>query len=121
MLTDDLQHQIGSMLRTQSKLLLEDQATTADIFYTERSGRLAASFQKTPDITGGRVVLNYPKYIRFLDMKKTRLGRKKKVYAPIYNRLVYGYLVSGIRRWLIAAGQKSVAKMINDTFTDIRK
>ena len=120
MFTDELQHQLGSMLQKQATGLLTTQREVASATFQQRSGRLAASLQESPDISGTSVSLDYPKYIRFLDMKKSRLGRKK-LSGRIYNRPVYGYMVSGVRRWLIAAGQKTVAKIINDTFTDIRK
>lgn len=37
-------------------------------------------------------------HIRFLDMKKGRNGKRKKLYAPIYNKYVYGYLKSEVAR-----------------------
>ena len=30
--------------------------------------------------------------IRFMDLKKTAFGKRKKIYHPIYNKPVYGYL-----------------------------
>ena len=42
------------------------------------------------------VTVSYPKHIRFLDMKKSRSGEKKKRYAAIYNKQVYGHLKSGV-------------------------
>lgn len=120
MFTDELQHQIGSMFQKQATGLLTSQREVAAATFRQRSGRLMSSLQGSPTIVGTSARLEYPKYIRFLDMKKSRVGRKK-ISGRIYNRPVYGYMVSGVRRWLIAAGQKTVVKMINDTFTDIRK
>lgn len=120
MFTDDLQHQIGSMFQQQGSGLLEAQRQVAATTFKERSGRLTASLQGAPSVVGTSIHMVYPKYIRFLDMKKSRLGRRK-VSGRIYNRPVYGYLVSGVRRWLIAAGQRTVVRMINETFTDIQK
>lgn len=120
MFTDDFTHQIGSVLQKQSSGLFAQQREVAASTFRQRSGRLTASLQGTPSIVGTAVHLEYPKYIRFLDMKKSRLGRRK-VSGRIYNRPVYGFMVSGVRRWLIAAGQQTVIRMINETFTDIRK
>ena len=117
MFTDELQHQVGTMLGVQSKRLLEAQADVASSTFKQRSGQLAASLQRAPAINATRVTLSYPKYIRFLDMKKSRIGRRK-VSGQIYNRPIYGYMVAGLRGWLIAAGSKTVGKMIEDTFEE---
>jgi hypothetical protein len=76
--------------------LLKQQSDIADI-YLSRSGWLAEKLlsgiyqvNKTGD--GANMVINYPDYIRFLDLKKSRRGRLKKVYHPIYNRPLYGFV-----------------------------
>lgn len=38
------------------------------------------------------ILLNYPATIRFLDLKKTKSGQKKRRYTPIYNRPLFGHL-----------------------------
>lgn len=46
------------------------------------------------DITDDEVSIfvNYPATIRFLDLKKTKYGKKKRYYTPIYNRPLFGHL-----------------------------
>ena len=39
-----------------------------------------------------QIQLNYPATIRFLDLRKTKYGKKKRVYSPIYNRPLFGHL-----------------------------
>lgn len=121
MFTDEMQHQIGSFLNTQgTKLLTKQREVFSSSPILSKSGRLMSFLQGTPNVTGTGVRMEYPKYIRFLDMKRSVRGNKKW-HANIYNRPVYGHLVSGVRRWLVDAGQKSVAKLIKDTFTDVKK
>lgn len=45
------------------------------------------------DITDDEVSIfvNYPATIRFLDLKKTKYGKKKRYYTPIYNRPLFGF------------------------------
>ena len=57
----------------------------------------------------------------FLDMKKTRLGKRKKKYAAIYNRYVYGYLKSPVYRLLMASLPNQIIKTMEDTVTTIKK
>lgn len=58
--------------------------------------------------------MSYPAYIRFLDMKRSRTGKRKKS-APIYNRPVYGYLVGGIYRHLNAIIPGLLVRTVEDT------
>lgn len=55
--------------------------------------RLAA-MQPKIDYTDNelRIELNYPATIRFLDLKKTKSGNKKRRYTAIYNRPLFGHL-----------------------------
>ena len=85
--------------------LLKQQSGIADTIL-RRTGWLAGQLSsgiynvsETED--GANLQINYPAQIRFLDLKKSRSGRKKKVYYPIYNRplygIVYGYAFARIR------------------------
>jgi hypothetical protein len=76
--------------------LLKQQSDIADI-YLHHTGWLAEKlasgiYTVVSNADGANMTINYPKYIRFLDLKKTRSGRKKKVYHPIYNRPLYGFV-----------------------------
>lgn len=99
MLSDEFRQDARSLLNTQSTALLAKQNAIAATSLTRRSGRLASSLQSKAALGDGTVTVTYPKYIRFIDMKFGKGGRRKKK-VPIYNRQVYGYLVGGVRRWL---------------------
>lgn len=76
--------------------LLPTQQRIADT-YLRRSGELAEKlaspiFNVSSNSDGANLTINYPGKIRFLDLKKTSRGRKKKVYYPIYNKPLYGYV-----------------------------
>ena len=99
MLSDDFRQDARSLLNTQSTALLAKQNAIAASSLRRRSGRLASSLQGSTALGDSNVTVTYPKYIRFIDMKLGKGGRRKKK-VPIYNRQVYGYLVGGVRRWL---------------------
>jgi hypothetical protein len=76
--------------------LLKQQSDIAGI-YLRKTGWLAEKlasgiYTVLSTADGANMVIKYPKYIRFLDLKKSRSGRKKKVYHPIYNRPLYGFV-----------------------------
>ena len=87
--------------------------------FTRRTGRLSASLQDRATITGTAAQLEYPKYIRFLDMKRSRTGARK-IHGPIYNRPIYGYLVGGVLRFLNAAIPKAMIRAIDGTITSVK-
>ena len=110
MFTDQFIHDLNSYLKRQGDNLLEKQKSVFDATYTSRSGSLARTLSSKSTVTGNlfggaMVEVAYPIHIRFLDMKKRwskkkeKMVRKKK-YAPIYNKYVYGYLKSDIHRKL---------------------
>ena len=99
MLSDEFRQDARSLLNTQSTALLAKQNAIAASSLRRRSGRLASSLQGSAALGDSNVTVTYPKYIRFIDMKLGKGGRRKKK-VPIYNRQVYGYLVGGVRRWL---------------------
>lgn len=98
MITDQFRHEVGTFLQDQAAKLLTHQGEIASATYQERTGRLQQSLNHLPFPKDGRIEVSYPIHIRFLDMKKGRNGKRKKRYAPIYNKYVYGYLKSGILR-----------------------
>ena len=119
MFTDDFTHQIGSVFNVQTTALLAKQSAVAASTFTRRAGRLSASLQARATITGTAAQLEYPKYIRFLDMKRSRTGARK-IHGPIYNRPIYGYLVGGVRRFLNAAIPKAMIRAIDGTITSVK-
>lgn len=122
---EEFQHRVGDFLADQTRDLLHKQLSISKAVYTERTGRLnqylSGGYVRT-DRARMEVVIPYPVYIRFLDMRrasvrtrvvdrtvirnhkkvvvKQSVGRKKRVYAPIYNKYVYGYLKNATYRRL---------------------
>lgn len=120
MLSEQFRHNLNNVLHTQSDALLAKQNSIAVSSLKNRSGRLRQSTCDKASITSGGVTVTYPKYIRFLDMKFGRGGRKKK-NVPIYNRQVYGYLVGAIRRWLNRAIPELMIREIDGTISGRNK
>lgn len=116
MLSDDFKQDVRSLLNTQSTALLAKQYAIAASSLRRRSGRLASSLQGRATIGDGSVTVTYPKYIRFIDMKLGKGGRRKKK-VPIYNCQVYGYLVGGVRRWLNRVIPDMMVRAIDGTIS----
>lgn len=115
------------LLTSRANNLLEHQEVVAAMSYNSRSGALLQSTQQQPvlnDALGKRLILSYPLHIRFLDMKRGRSGRRKKVYEPIYNRFIWGYLFTGtymaLLRGLTGRVTMTVVRTIEGHVTDIR-
>lgn len=121
MIADSFKHQINSFLASQGSALLAHQKAIADATYGTRTGSLARALSGQPEVSDLKVSLPYPKHIRFLDMKKTRLGKRKKKYAALYNRYVYGYLKSPVYRLLMAGFPETIIKTIEDTIQTVKK
>jgi len=114
MLTHEFKYEIGRGLKTQTDALLAKQRAVAAMSFKLHTGTLARSLRGNPSVTGTSVDLDYPKYIRFLDMKRGRNGLRK-VYKP-----VYGYLVGGVRRFLNAVTTGILVRTIEDTIKDVK-
>ena len=116
MFADEFKHEVGAYLQDQAAKLLTRQGEIASATYKERTGRLTESLNHLPFPSGGKIEVTYPKHIRFLDMKKGRGGKRKKRYAPIYNKYVYGYLVAEVRRKLNSLVPDIMINAFKDTF-----
>lgn len=103
MLTENYIHTLNGLLVEQGEQLLATQKMIATVYYANRTGELLSTLGQKPTVANMKMTIQYPLYIRFLDMKKGRGGKKKKTYEPIYNKYVYGYLYGGIYRRLKAA------------------
>lgn len=124
---EEFKHNLGEFYRQQSSDLLKKQLGISKAVLNERTGRLntflSGGFAKV-DESAMEVTVPYPIYIRFLDMKhgtrrssqsgavsgrgrkalkKARQGKLRENYVPIYNKYVYGYLKSALRRRLRSA------------------
>lgn len=86
----------AEVLTDTGNRLLEQQAGIASTYLNKTgylSGRLSAKpFKVTESGDGATMIIEYPDYIRYLDLKKAPSGKKKKVYYPIYNKPLYGFI-----------------------------
>lgn len=78
--------------------LLRRQATIVDRYYLKRHEPHLADvlrgniYNIESNEDSVQIQILYPDTIRFLDLKKTRFGKKKRYYTPIYNRPLYGHV-----------------------------
>jgi hypothetical protein len=86
----------AEVFNESAALMLQEQYKEAAGFFQTRSGRLLENLGSKPwQVTAGdkpSLTIDFVKHIRFLDLKKTAKGKKKKVYRRIYNRFFYGYI-----------------------------
>ena len=120
MITDQFKHEVGSYMQRQADKLLAHQASIASASYNTRTGSLARALASRATVKDATVSVPYPVHIRFLDLKKTRSGKKKRHYTPIYNKYVYGYLKSDIWRMLMAALPKQMIRTIEETVKSVK-
>lgn len=120
MISDEFKHEVGSYMQRQADRLLAHQAGIARASYNSRTGSLARALASKATVQDATVSVPYPIHIRFLDLKKTRSGKKKRNYTPIYNRYVYGYLKSDIWRMLMAALPKQMIRTIEDNIKTLK-
>lgn len=129
MFTDQFKHDINTFLQGQGDRLFARQKSVFDATYKPRTGSLSRALSDRPAINvsdrGFSIEVAYPIHIRFLDMKKRwskkkeRMVRKKK-YAPIYNKYVYGYLKSGILNRLNEFIPRVMIRAIEDNFKSVK-
>ena len=120
MIMDEFRHEVNGYMQRQADRLLAHQASIASASYNSRTGSLARALASKATVQDATVSIPYPVHIRFLDMKKTRTGKKKRAYAPIYNRYVYGYLKSDIWKMLMAAIPKQMIKAVEGTIKTVK-
>ena len=129
MFTDQFKHDINSFLQGQGDRLLARQKSVFDATYRSRSGSLARALADKPDVSVSdrsfSIEVEYPIHIRFLDMKKRWSKKKermvrKKNYAPIYNKYVYGYLKSGIMNRLNELIPRIMIRAIEDNIKTVK-
>lgn len=107
---------IKAVAEGKARDMLQKQAEIASRHYNGGTGRLLASLHKNPVMQGGKMRIEYPLYIRFLDLSRSRSGKRKKGYHPIYNRYTYGYLFTGIYVRLMAGLSGAVRQTISRIF-----
>lgn len=123
----EVQPYFKDLLTSRANNLLEHQEVVAAMSYNSRSGELLRATQQSPAVmssSGASLTLSYPLHIRFLDMKRGRSGRRKKVYEPIYSRFIWGFLFTGtymaLLRGLTGRISMTVVRTIEGQVTDIR-
>lgn len=96
--------------------ILEEQSRRVYHYYNYRTGSIGASLasaaaQVRKSAGGATLSFDYAIDLRFLDMKKTKHG-KKKIYGPVYNKplwgYVYGYIFGTLRYGLSAKVQQEI-------------
>ena len=113
MITETYIHEI---LAEKSGYLLNVQHSIATAYYGQRTGQLASALSKPAVVNSRQIHIQYPLHIRFLDLKRTPGGRRKKVYEPIYNKYVYGYIYIGVYRALMAGITGEIRRQITQVF-----
>lgn len=99
--------------------ILKEQRNAVTIKYSRRTGNITDSLSNDilsigPYAGGIRLAIAYTTGIRFLDMRKTASGAKKKVYAPVYNKQLFGYVYGVIYPQLRYGLNKSIETEILD-------
>lgn len=117
--TNDFNKEVNAFLKDQADMMLRKQAAINQSVYNERTGTLTRALNSTPQVgVDGEISVSVelPKHIRFLDMKRGSNGKKKSVYAPIYNKYVYGYIKSALWKKMARVIPTFMIKTFNNTF-----
>jgi len=85
------------VLDDTAEKLLKQQRGILSTYYNRRTGTLQSHLQSHPfhvkkSSAGADLVIDYLAQIRFMDLRKTVKGKNKKIYHPIYNKPLYGFL-----------------------------
>lgn len=93
-------------------------------YYVQRTRDLERHLASRPfavmkSSAGARLVISYMKQIRFMDLRLTAKGKKKRLYHPIYNKPVYGYIYGyaynrlryGFVEWLRQQSTQQIKKI----------
>jgi hypothetical protein len=107
---------IREILVEKSGYLLSVQRSIAAAYYGQRTGQLVSALSRAAFVSSKQMHIQYPMHIRFLDLKRTPGGKKKKVYEPIYNKYVYGYIYIGVYRALMAGITGEIRRQISQVF-----
>ena len=111
------------MVATAEKIMVE-QAARVDVYYNMRSGDIVHALESqiakvSNSGSTTNMEIGYLLDLRFLDMKHNRYGRKK-VYGPVYNKplwgFVYGYMFGTLRYGLITNVQRNILDEIRESY-----
>lgn len=115
----------AQVLQNAAPNILREQADRVETYYNKRTGQIASqlrnqAFRVQTSGNGAILDLNYLIDLRFLDIKLSRLGKKKKVYGPVYNRplwgYVYGYIFGTLRYGLTQSVQAEIFDLIRESY-----
>ena len=115
--------EVAQILSDGAKKLLRRQQFIATHRYLIRSGNLKDTLDSNPYTitTSGNgnpiLTLQYPFYIRFLDLQRSATGAKKKRHYPIYNKLIYGFLMG----YTYGRLRQGLSTSLNESFQTITK
>jgi hypothetical protein len=89
--------QVADIFYSAGAGILNKQRYLLRTFFSRRSGATermlsGRNFNVMASSARVQLIINYISTIRFLDLKKTAKGGKKRNYVSIYNKILYGYL-----------------------------
>jgi len=114
----------AQVLRNAAPKIMSEQADRIYTYFNERTGHIGDSLQnqsfRVIKMGDGAVLqFDYLLDLRFLDMKTTKYG-KKKVYGPVYNKplwgFVYGYIFGTLRYGLSGKVQNEIFDLIRESY-----
>ena len=115
---------VARVLQSAAPKILNEQAARVYTYYNKRTGHIGEalskqSFKISNSSGTATLDLDYLIDLRFLDMKATRYG-KKKLYGPVYNKplwgYVYGYVFGTLRYGLTATVQRDIFNAIRESY-----
>ena len=114
----------AKVLEQTAPMILDEQRRRVYTYYNYRTGHIGESlgnqaFHVIRRQGGATLELDYLIDLRFLDMKTTKYG-KKKIYGPVYNKplwgYVYGYVFGTLRYGLTQKIQQEIFDLIRESY-----
>ena len=110
------------VLRENAPDIIEEQRQRVLQYYNQRTGRIDNALDmrkyRVDRLAGGAILtFDYMIDLRFLDIKFTATGRKKRIYGPVYNKPLWGYVYNYIFATLRYGLNEKVR---NEIFDDLR-
>ena len=116
---------VAQVLQNAAPKILSAQDARVYTYYNERTGHIGDSlmnqaFRVQRMGSGATLEFDYLIDLRFLDLKTLASGRKKRVYGPVYNRplwgYVHGYIFGTLRYGLTQKVQTEIFDMIRESY-----
>jgi len=111
-------------MTTAAQKILVAQRRNLLYFYNEQTGHIRESltdqvYKVQKSASGVQLLGSYLVDLRFLDLKTTAMGKKKKLYGPVYNRplwgVVYGYLLGTLQYGLTEQVRTEIFEEIKES------